>query len=466
MVRRITRSGGPVLALAGLFLIISLAAGSPAEVTTLTVDDAVRLAVEHNLSLEAARQDYESAKWAARSARASLFPSVSLSSTVTRVDPETYRRANASLEFAEEMGIDVEPFLYETTYETGFRVSAPLWNGGRLWGAAAAAGAARDAAGHGLEARRRSVIVEAKSAYFDVLRAEALLEVSLDSADAAHENLNSARRRFDIGLVPKAEVLRWQVELAEDERAVSDAEAAVTMARTRLASVIGAGLDDAFRLREVERAELDSLYVSYGWAIEGGTLSEARARELLRGNPDFEALADATRARRAGVSAARGAFLPSLNAAGSYGWKADDDIEPDDETAWSVSLVLELPIFTSFKNLSDYQQSKREFIAAAARQEDAERSMVAALRNAASRLASSRKALEAGEELVAQAEEHLKSVGDRYAEGMAPYTEYVDARVLYDRSRVTYVNALYDGFLAVAEMERLVGNEFTGGVAR
>ena len=150
--------------------------------------------------------------------------------------------------------------------------------------------------------------------------------------------------------------------------------------------------------------------------------------------------------------------MPSLNASGSYGWKADDDIEPDDETAWSVTLVLDLPIFTSFKTISDYQQSRRSYLAASRRQEDLERSMIAGLRGAVSALVSSSKALAAAERLIDQSTNHLKSVTNRYNEGLAPYTEFADARVLFDRSQVAYVNAVYDGFLAVAETERMLGD--------
>jgi outer membrane protein TolC len=129
-----------------------------------------------------------------------------------------------------------------------------------------------------------------------------------------------------------------------------------------------------------------------------------------------------------------------------------------------VTLALDFPIFTSFKNLSDYQQSRRGYLAALRRREDLERSMIAGLRGAVSALASSAKALEASERLIDQSADHLKSVTNRYNEGMAPYTEFADARVLFDRSRVGYVNAIYDGFLSVAEAERLIGEEHSSRV--
>ncbi len=443
-------------------LVAILAACSPSTLMggeTLTLDEALTIALERNLVLKATHEDYESAKWGLRSARASLFPSVSLSSTARRVDPETFRRANASLDFLEELEIEVEPFLYETTYETSFSVTVPIWNGGRLWGAVGAAGAGRDAAAHAYESTRRAVDVDTKAAYFGVLRAEALHAVVLDAVEAAGRNVAAAERKVEIGLVPRVELLRWRVEHANNMRELADAERALVLARTNLAHVLGLPLDAEFELAGVDRRDLDGIERSFAWLLEPSALTEERARRLLAANPDFLAIADATRASRSGMTIARGAFFPALNAQGSYGWKADDDIDPDDDTAWSVALALELPIFTSFKNFSDYQQSKRSYLAAARRQEDLERSMIAGLRNVVATIRASMKALDAATTLVDQAEEHLKNVTNRHDQGMAPYTELVDARVLYDRSRAGLVNAAHDAFLAFAEAERLLGSD-------
>lgn len=439
-------------------VVLSVAA-SVATADALSLERAVEIALDDNLSLGASRADYEAAKWGLRSARGSLLPSIRFTSSATRVDPDTYARANASLGFAEELGIEVEPFLYETTYETGFSVTVPIFNGGRLWGAVGASGAARDAAMHAYEAARRRVVVEVKAAYFGVLRTEALHAVARDAAEAAAANVAATRRKLEVGLVSRAELLRWEVALAGDETALAEAENAVYLARTNLSRVLGAPLDATYELEDVTREELDRQHERLAWLLDEGSLSEARARELLAANPDFQSLSDVTRARRSEVTIARGAFLPALNASGSYGWKADDDIDPDDETAWSATLVLDVPVFTGLRHLSDYQESKRSHAAAQRRQEDRERLMVADLRNTATSLKSSLKALHAAEKQLAQSEEHLKNVGNRHTQGLAPYTALVDAHVLRDSARAGYVNALYSSFLVIAETERLLGDE-------
>ena len=430
---------------------------------TLTIEEAIELAADRNLTLEAAREDYEAAKWGLRGARASLLPSVSLSSTARRIDEDTYRRSNASIDFfADEFGADIEPFVYETTYETNFNASMPIWNGGKLWGAVGAAAGARDAAYHAYRSTGRSIVVSAEEAYLNVLRAQALLRVAEEAVEAAEANVAAAERKFDVGLVSRAEVLRWRVTLAQDLQGLVDAESGVFLARTALADVLGAPLDTVWTLVDVDPVMLELVRSRRAEFLEVPALSEERARELLATNPDFQALAATTRISGSTLTIARGAFFPSLNASASYGWKADDDIEPDDETAWSVVVALDFPIFTSFGNWSAYQESKRSDIAAGLRRSAGERGLVAALRNASARLRLSFRALDAAEQELEQTLEHQSNVENRYEQGMAPYTELVDAQVLLDRARVGQVNALYDCFVADAEMARYLGTPTDG----
>lgn len=227
--------------------------------------------------------------------------------------------------------------------------------------------------------------------------------------------------------------------------------------------MLGLPLDSRIELVGVTRAELDLQCEKFSWLLTADSLSEDETRGLLASNPDFLALSAATRMNRSSVTMARGAFFPSLNASGSYGWKADGDVAVDDERAWSVTLALDLPVFTGFKNLSDYQQSKRSCLAALRRRQDLERAMVAGLRNTAASLKSRLKALDAAEKLVAQADEHLKNLSNMYEQGVASHTELADAQVRYDSSRAGCVNALYDCLALFDGVERLVGEQSIPG---
>jgi outer membrane protein TolC len=423
----------------------------------ITMQQAVELARQNNLAVRAASENYQAALWGVRSARASLFPSVRFSSSMRRVDPDTYDRANASLVFLEEMGIDVEPFLYETTYETGFSASVPVFNGGRLWGGVGFAGATRDAALHSFESAARAIEVTAKEAYLAVLRAQALLGVARDAVSASEKRVREAGRKIEVGVSGRSELLRWEAQFAEDRTLLVDAENSLVLARLQLANILGLPLDADLEPEDVSRLELKARIEGFVGLTGDDLVSEAEARRLLASNPDFLVPGDAAGIEACEVTIARGAFLPSLNVQGSYGWKADGDIKPDNEVAWSVTALLEVPVFTSFKNLADYQMSRRSHFAAVRMKEDAERQMVVGLQAAAATLKSRLRALDAAERFVAQSEEHFGSMKNMFGQGMISDNDLIDARVVYDRSRIGYINALYDCFISLAELEQLVG---------
>ncbi|MCK4590394.1 MAG: TolC family protein, partial [Candidatus Latescibacteria bacterium] len=60
----------------------------------LSLEQAVQIGVEHNLTLRAARQAQEASKWAVRKAYSNWFPKVEINSGYARLDDETVRRAN------------------------------------------------------------------------------------------------------------------------------------------------------------------------------------------------------------------------------------------------------------------------------------------------------------------------------------------------------------------------------------
>ncbi len=279
---------GVSAAVLGLILGLTLApclaptaGASDGDTRALTLDGAVAIALERNLGLEATRDDYEAAKWGLRSARASLLPSFGLSSTARRVDPDTYNRANASLDYIQEFGIDVEPFLYETTYETSFYVTMPIWNGGKLWGAVGAAGGGRDAALHAYESARRSVIVQAESAYFDLLRAQALMKVQEEALQAATDNADAAERRLDVGLSNRADYLRWKAQQANEQTKLIEARGGLDLARTQLLNVLGMSLDTTPVLGDVGEGLLEAAKERYEAVVGDGDLTEERVLELL-----------------------------------------------------------------------------------------------------------------------------------------------------------------------------------------
>ena len=205
-------------------------------------------------------------------------------------------------------------------------------------------------------------VVDAKSAFFDVLRAEALLRVARDAVEAARRECRGrgaeARGRRFAGRQTAA---LGGPMLAEDERALVDAENAVVLAQDALAA----------------RSDSRSTRTSNSRTLElSGGLDELRTSELLgRWSPcpnggDSEAAPggqsrlpgvwrDVTTSSGTGVTIARGALLAVAQCVRQLRLEGRRRHRPGRRGRVVGDAGPRPSVFTSFKNLSDYQQSRR-----------------------------------------------------------------------------------------------------------
>ena len=68
------------------------------------------------------------------------------------------------------------------------------------------------------------------------------------------------------------------------------------------------------------------------------------------------------------------------------------------------------------------------------------------------------KRIDVTRDAVAQSEENLKVVKDRYREGVGTNTEVLDAEILRTRSHTNYYNAIYDAVMANIRLKYAAGD--------
>jgi outer membrane protein TolC len=64
--------------------------------------------------------------------------------------------------------------------------------------------------------------------------------------------------------------------------------------------------------------------------------------------------------------------------------------------------------------------------------------------------------LEVSKKAVAQAEENYRITNQQFKQNISTNTDLLDARVFLSRARTQHINALYDLFLSISEIERVV----------
>lgn len=427
--------------------------GSPARAQgtgqPLTLPRAIEIALERSPLLRAAGHELEAAAAGVDRARAGFLPRLDVGESFTRSDNPVFAfssKLNQGRFTAGDFSIDrlndPDPV---NNFRTGLTLTQPLYTGGKATLGVERARRQQEAVARGAERQRHEVIFAVARAYYAVLLAQADLGVARAAMEAAGASRDLARARFDAGLVVESDVLSAEVRLADLREQVLAAESRAALAAAGLNDVMGQPLDEPVDVA-------DSLAEP---APPPGALPELEGLALDR-RPDYQRLRAEEQAQQQQVALARAEFLPTLNATGSYDVNRRDFAAGAQES-WFVGLALQWNLFNGFADRArivearaglDRLHALRERLASAIRLE---------VRDAYLRLRTARERIGVARGSVAQAEESLRVVRDRYQAGLTTIVDLLQTEAALTRARGSLIRASYDASLARAALELAMG---------
>jgi outer membrane protein TolC len=319
--------------------------------TTLTYDDALKLAAAANTDLQQARARLEQARAQAWKVWSAQLPQVSAGATWTHNSvassiafplPYVRRRADGT-----PSGPAVDPSetnaeataFYNPTVEAvlqkedqlGAQVQATLpLVAPALWFGIAAASGAEKAAEHGLEAARREILFGVAQLYYGAVTFQLTTRVADRQLAVARDHEKDARVRFQAGTTPKVALLRAEIDRAKAEQDLKAAQAGYDSMRTALATAL-ARTDAAFEVAAPAEPP----------PPPAGQDLEARA---VRERPDVLAAASGLSAAERARGAVWARYAPSLGAFGRWQW-ANLGGFTGKQDSWAAGLALNWAIF-------------------------------------------------------------------------------------------------------------------------
>ena len=79
---------------------------------------------------------------------------------------------------------------------------------------------------------------EVKIAYYDILRAQKILETARQSVEMLTAHRDVAQNYFKVGMIPKNDLLHAEVELANGKQALVKAQNAVELTKARFNTIL------------------------------------------------------------------------------------------------------------------------------------------------------------------------------------------------------------------------------------
>lgn len=422
------------LVLGGL-MTTTMASAAMAESVDMTLEESVRTALDNNYNIKQQEAEYDSAVWARHQARRSFGPTVNWQSTATKMGGKYYDSANLSRSFG-----------------NGLTLIMPIYTGGQLEGAIKAADLAMNANELGLELCKQQVKAATMSAYYQALQAKNQIKVAQDSVNTLTEHLKNVNAQYTVGTVAKSDVLGTQVQMANAEQNLINANNSYDVAIASLNNVMGLPTDTELNLTD----SLD--YNVYEIPLEECT---AYARS---NRPDVLMADYQVAIAEAGVQQAKAGYMPKVSAQASKSWAGDSPFGSDEtdkrygqNNNWTAGVVLSWDIWDNNVTQSKVNQSKAAVAKAEAAAENTRQSGDLEVRTAYLNLKAAEKSINTTQVAVDKAQEDYKIAQVRYAAGVGTNLDVMDAEEKLAQAQTNYYTALYNYNSSKAALDKAMG---------
>ena len=231
-----------------LLVLVNLASlAISAQAADLSFDQALEAMLCANESVKAAYSETERREYEAKAAQGLYFPKITLTGRATRIDNPIYLDLNpirdVILALHPTVPADAVPSFKETIQDDTFVKSQlnlvwPVFTGGRITAANAAAEAGAREAKAKLRRTTETLTSELVRAYFAVRLADQVVRIRAEAKDALDLHLFQARRMYEEGIIARTELLHAKVAQAQADRELKGSRRDLELSHTALANVL------------------------------------------------------------------------------------------------------------------------------------------------------------------------------------------------------------------------------------
>jgi outer membrane protein len=326
------------------------------------------------------------------------------------------------------------------------RLSAiwPLYDSGQTWYGVRQAELGRKETDLEMIRRRQQVIAQTVFTYVGLLMTQENLAIVEQTLTTARANLKMVRARYESGFVVKSDLLRTQVHIANLEQQQLQAASQVEIARAELNAAMGVAIDSEFEL--VSR--LDS-------GVEIKEPLERWINIALDQRADLKQIDFQQSVAEEEIKKSRAAHLPSLDLAGNYEVNTEDFNESADN--YSVGAVVTFNIFSGNRTSAKVREAKAALRQIQAVRRKLRQRVLVETRQAYLHADSAWRRIQVARAAVAQAEEALRIVKNRYENGLFTIVDLLNAELALQQAHTNHLRAIHDYKVSTANLMLAAG---------
>jgi outer membrane protein len=413
---------------------VTASAVNPAVPQSVTLRQAILIAVAKSPLLASARGDLELARASLNLAQAGTLPAVTGNASTSHTHAQPGGRGNNG---SNGSGANFISSSEITSNNFSANFSQLLFNGGRVFEEIKSASASQVSALDIYQRDLQTIAFNVASAYYTALSAQRTTAVDNEIVRQDQVQLNLVIAQFNAGQASRVDVATAELPLSQARVALVQQQGTEAGAQAAFANAMG--LDANTVVRPADDASTYQQVVATAIAIPTYDKAIAQAN-LLR--PDLASSAQTVKAAQYSLRAAKLGYFPAVNGTTSYGVGSNDVSGGSFTNTWSIGANLSLPIFdpTIRANIESAQGNLTKAVAS---YHTTQLGVQLNVKQTLTSLISARAALDATQVSYNEATTVLQATQAQYRAGVTTLPLLLNAQVQLTTALVNEVNAIY-----------------------
>lgn len=401
-----------IILILSISLSLSAFAQEPAE--TLSLDEAIKIALENNPDIRASGASVDIMKAKVMGAESNYYPQV-------------------QFKF-------VYPFV---EHESGIFADQLIWDFWRTRNLVKASKAYLKSSEFDREGTREDVILNTKLAYYTALAQKRIVGAMEKMAAQNKKILEQTEGFFKAGRRSKLDVTRANVDLGNAKLNLITAKNSLETAKIDLAKAMGIKGDFNYELEDMLQ-----------YKKVGLDLKEA-VNKAVDLNSQLKSLRAKEAAIKADLSASKGVFFPTIFGRVAYRLEGAGATGPN----FIAGAGIRLSLFQGFSTLSGLNESRANLERSQAEIESMEGEITSEIKKLYMNLKFAEESVEVTETSEISAEENSELAQERFRFGTGSEVELSEAQAVLASTSANHIQAIYNYKIAVARLERAIGEK-------
>jgi len=427
-----------------MLVIFIMAPGVSAAEKVFTLNESIETALKQSVLIRAAQEGVLGAEAQKKEAFTGFLPKLNTSYGYTWLNREPTMRIPPTLPI--RVGT-------QDNYTWAVEAKQPLFAGGGIMANYEASKIGHDISRMDEAVAVQDIIQEVKVSFFNILKAEKLLGVARQSLEQLQAHRHVAQNFFDVGLIPRNELLQSEVQVANGEQSLIRTENGVELAKSKFNTVLRRNINDPVQVEDI------LTYRPYDLHIEDCF------KAAMENRPEIKSQALKVDQAKSLVKLAKSDFYPTVSAVGHYERVGDtpgvSGTAFKDTESWYVMGVASWTFWEWGKTKNRVDASRSKENQSVDLLNNTRDQITLEVKNAYLLMRESEKQVMVTKKAIEQAQENFRINQERYREQVATSTDVLDAQTLLTRAKSDSANALSEYHISHARLERAMGTIYS-----